>query len=86
MLFRSVARREQALRNVAKVAMDIGAPEVLVVPADISDPEAAKRVIEETISHFGQCKLKKEKKNCVKIKELTIRILTLLSASVAFIV
>ncbi|KAF3323621.1 11-beta-hydroxysteroid dehydrogenase 1B-like protein [Carex littledalei] len=49
-----VARREQALRNVAKVALDIGAPDVLVVPADISDPEAAKRVIEETISHFGK--------------------------------
>ncbi|KAJ4790907.1 11-beta-hydroxysteroid dehydrogenase 1B [Rhynchospora pubera] len=49
-----VARREQALKNVATIALDIGAPDVLVVPADISDPEEAKRVIETTISHFGQ--------------------------------
>lgn len=55
-----VARREQALRNVAKIALDMGAPDVLVVPADISDSDEAKRVIEETISHFGQCKLNKK--------------------------
>jgi 11beta/17beta-hydroxysteroid dehydrogenase len=54
-----VARREQALRNVAKFALDLGAPDVLVAPADISDPEQAKRVIEDTISHFGQRKLHK---------------------------
>jgi 11beta/17beta-hydroxysteroid dehydrogenase len=54
-----VARREQALRNVAKIALDIGAPDVLVVPADISDPEQAKLVIEKTISRFGQRKLHK---------------------------
>ncbi|KAJ3675805.1 hypothetical protein LUZ60_004847 [Juncus effusus] len=49
-----VARREQALKNVAKTARDLGAPDVLVIPADISDPEESKRVVDQTISHFGQ--------------------------------
>ncbi|OAY86090.1 11-beta-hydroxysteroid dehydrogenase 1B-like [Ananas comosus] len=49
-----VARREQALRAVAKTARDLGAPDVIALPADISSSEEAKRIVNETIAHFGQ--------------------------------
>ncbi|XP_038986878.1 11-beta-hydroxysteroid dehydrogenase A-like [Phoenix dactylifera] len=49
-----VARREHALKSVAKTANKLGAPEVLLKPADISIPDESKRIIEETIAHFGQ--------------------------------
>lgn len=49
-----VARREAALKAVAKTALDCGAPDVLVIPADISDCSESKRVVDEAIAHFGQ--------------------------------
>lgn len=49
-----VARTEIALRAVAKTARDLGAPDVLVVPADITKLEEAKRAVEETVAHFGK--------------------------------
>lgn len=49
-----VARREQALKAVAKTARDLGAPDVIALPADISSAEEAKRIVNETITHFGQ--------------------------------
>uniref|UniRef100_A0A0A9GE08 Uncharacterized protein n=1 Tax=Arundo donax TaxID=35708 RepID=A0A0A9GE08_ARUDO len=49
-----VARTEIALRAVAKTARDLGAPDVLVVPADITKVDEAKRVVEETVAHFGK--------------------------------
>ncbi|KAM0935950.1 putative 11-beta-hydroxysteroid dehydrogenase [Dioscorea sansibarensis] len=49
-----VARRENALKEVAKNAREIGSPDVLVIAADVSDSCESKRVIDETISHFGK--------------------------------
>lgn len=51
------ARTEIALRAVAKTARDLGAPDVLVVPADITKVDDAKRAVEETVAHFGKCQL-----------------------------
>ncbi|KAJ6802833.1 11-beta-hydroxysteroid dehydrogenase 1B-like [Iris pallida] len=48
------ARREGALKAVAKAARELGAPDVLVIPADISNRSESKRVVDETIAHFGQ--------------------------------
>jgi 11beta/17beta-hydroxysteroid dehydrogenase len=44
-----------ALRAVAKAARDLGSPDVLVVPADVTKVEEAKRAVEETVAHFGKC-------------------------------
>ncbi|CAL5058079.1 unnamed protein product [Urochloa decumbens] len=49
-----VARRKQALEGVAAAARERGSPDVLVVPADVSDPEQSRRAVEETVSHFGK--------------------------------
>ncbi|WOK97437.1 11-beta-hydroxysteroid dehydrogenase 1B-like [Canna indica] len=49
-----VARRANALHVVAKKAREHGAPDVLVVTADISDPDQSRLAIEETIAHFGR--------------------------------
>ncbi|VAI13201.1 unnamed protein product [Triticum turgidum subsp. durum] len=49
-----VARTEIALRAVAKTARELGAPDTLVVPADITDVDEAKRAVEETLAHFGK--------------------------------
>ncbi|CAN6278647.1 unnamed protein product [Urochloa humidicola] len=49
-----VARRKQALEGVAAAARERGAPDVLVVPADVSDPEQSRRAVEETVAHFGK--------------------------------
>ncbi|KAF0895101.1 hypothetical protein E2562_006808 [Oryza meyeriana var. granulata] len=48
------ARTEIALRAVAKTARELGAPDVLVVPADITKVDDAKRAVEETLAHFGK--------------------------------
>ncbi|CAO2038264.1 unnamed protein product [Urochloa humidicola] len=49
-----VARRKQALEDVAAAARERGSPDVLVVPADVSDPDQSRRAVEETVSHFGK--------------------------------
>ncbi|XP_073006667.1 11-beta-hydroxysteroid dehydrogenase A-like [Typha latifolia] len=49
-----VARRQHALNNVADEARKRGASDVLVLPADISKPEDAKRVVDETVARFGK--------------------------------
>ncbi|KAI4988008.1 hypothetical protein ZWY2020_029638 [Hordeum vulgare] len=49
-----VARTEIALRAVAKTARELGSPDTLVVPADITDVEEARRAVEETVAHFGK--------------------------------
>ncbi|XP_049394214.1 11-beta-hydroxysteroid dehydrogenase A-like [Solanum stenotomum] len=48
------ARREKSLREVAERALDLGAPDVLVVPADVSKVEDCRRVTDKTMSHFGR--------------------------------
>ncbi|XP_077228638.1 11-beta-hydroxysteroid dehydrogenase-like 2 [Tasmannia lanceolata] len=49
-----VARREQALREVANKAKRFGSPGVLVAPADVSKPEHCKKIVEKAVSHFGR--------------------------------
>ncbi|WVZ59723.1 hypothetical protein U9M48_009832 [Paspalum notatum var. saurae] len=49
-----VARRERALEGVAAAALERGAPDVLVFPADVADPEQSRRAVEETVAHFGK--------------------------------
>ncbi|XP_057459471.1 11-beta-hydroxysteroid dehydrogenase A-like isoform X1 [Actinidia eriantha] len=50
------ARRKNSLREVGDRAVLLGSPDVIVVPTDVSKVEDCKRLIDETISHFGQCK------------------------------
>ncbi|XP_077228022.1 11-beta-hydroxysteroid dehydrogenase-like 4A [Tasmannia lanceolata] len=49
-----VARREQALKEVAEKAKRLGSPGVLIVPADVSKPEDCKKIVEKAVSHFGK--------------------------------
>ncbi|KAJ4818753.1 11-beta-hydroxysteroid dehydrogenase 1B [Rhynchospora pubera] len=49
-----VARREDALKAVAKASLSLGAPDVITLVADISDPEESKRVVDQTVAHFGK--------------------------------
>jgi NAD(P)-dependent dehydrogenase (short-subunit alcohol dehydrogenase family) len=51
-----VARRQDALKAVAKAALCLGAPDVITLTADISDPDESKRVVDQTVKHFGKCK------------------------------
>lgn len=52
-----VARREGSLHEVAAKAIDLGSPDVLVVPGDVAMPEDCKAFVQATVERFGQCKL-----------------------------
>ncbi|XP_043694997.1 11-beta-hydroxysteroid dehydrogenase A-like [Telopea speciosissima] len=49
-----VARREESLRKVAEKAGNLGSPDVLVVPADVSRVDQCKQFIDEAVNHFGR--------------------------------
>ncbi|KAJ4962916.1 hypothetical protein NE237_022855 [Protea cynaroides] len=49
-----IARREDKLKVVAKKAGQLGSPDVLVVPADVTKVDDCKRFIEEAVNHFGK--------------------------------
>lgn len=49
-----LARRKRALEGVAAAARERGAPDVLVLPADVSDADESRRAVEETVAHFGK--------------------------------
>lgn len=51
-----VARREWSLRKVADQAFELGAPDVLILPGDVANPEDSKRFVQATINHYGRCK------------------------------
>lgn len=51
-----VARRERRLFEVANRAYQLCAPEVIVVGADVSKIEDCKRLVDETVDHFGRRK------------------------------
>jgi 11beta/17beta-hydroxysteroid dehydrogenase len=51
-----VARREASLREVGDVALGLGSPGVLVLPADVSKPRDCEGFIDDTISYFGRRK------------------------------
>ncbi|KAI3506802.1 hypothetical protein L1887_21366 [Cichorium endivia] len=50
-----VARREELLTVVAGKAKELGAPEAIVIKADVSKRQDCKRFVDETIKHFGKC-------------------------------
>lgn len=58
------ARREERLKAVATKAVGLGSPDAIVICADVSEVEDCKRLVNETMDHFGQCmstKMKGEK-------------------------
>lgn len=51
------ARRERSLQEVAERAHDLGSPDVVVILADVSKMEDCRRVVDQTMNHFGRCKM-----------------------------
>uniref|UniRef100_A0A0E0FBZ9 Uncharacterized protein n=1 Tax=Oryza meridionalis TaxID=40149 RepID=A0A0E0FBZ9_9ORYZ len=51
-----VARREWSLRKVADQAFELGAPDVIILPGDVANPEDCKRFVQAAIDHYGRCK------------------------------
>ncbi|GAB2250204.1 hypothetical protein Droror1_Dr00013563 [Drosera rotundifolia] len=48
------ARREDRLRQVAETASKLGSSDVLIVVVDVSKANDCRRMVQETIDHFGQ--------------------------------
>ncbi|XVF08667.1 hypothetical protein REPUB_Repub07fG0022500 [Reevesia pubescens] len=48
------ARREKSLQEVADRARDLGSPDVITIRADVSKVDDCKRLVEETVNHFGR--------------------------------
>ncbi|KAH7865293.1 hypothetical protein Vadar_004792 [Vaccinium darrowii] len=48
------ARRENRLREVTDRALELGAPDVIAVRADVSSVDDCRRIVEETVKHFGR--------------------------------
>ncbi|XVF49579.1 hypothetical protein PTKIN_Ptkin04bG0023800 [Pterospermum kingtungense] len=48
------ARREKSLEEVADRARDLGSPDVLTIQADVSKIDDCRRLVEETMNHFGR--------------------------------
>ncbi|KAH7866158.1 hypothetical protein Vadar_016498 [Vaccinium darrowii] len=48
------ARRENRLREVADRVLELGAPDVIAVRADVSNVDDCRRFVEETVKHFGR--------------------------------
>nr|XP_009778660.1 PREDICTED: 11-beta-hydroxysteroid dehydrogenase 1B-like isoform X2 [Nicotiana sylvestris]XP_016503681.1 PREDICTED: 11-beta-hydroxysteroid dehydrogenase 1B-like isoform X2 [Nicotiana tabacum] len=49
-----VARREEQLRKVAEKARSLGSPDVLSIRADVSNVDDCKRLVDQTVNHFGR--------------------------------
>ncbi|XP_010271121.1 PREDICTED: 11-beta-hydroxysteroid dehydrogenase-like 4A isoform X2 [Nelumbo nucifera] len=49
-----VARREAKLQSVAERTRQLGSPDVVIVPADVSMAAECKRFVEEAVNHFGR--------------------------------
>ncbi|XP_051204827.2 11-beta-hydroxysteroid dehydrogenase 1A-like [Lolium perenne] len=49
-----VARREASLGEVADNASALGAPGVLVLPADVSKPDDCQKFVNDTVAYFGR--------------------------------
>ncbi|KAI9079776.1 hypothetical protein K1719_038397 [Acacia pycnantha] len=49
-----VARREDLLRSVLDKALQLGSPDAIIIPADVSNIQDSQRFVDQTISHFGQ--------------------------------
>ncbi|KAK6148055.1 hypothetical protein DH2020_018967 [Rehmannia glutinosa] len=48
------ARRERSLQDVAERARNLGSPDVVVVHADVSKVDDCRRVVDQTMNHFGR--------------------------------
>ncbi|GER45504.1 11-beta-hydroxysteroid dehydrogenase 1B [Striga asiatica] len=48
------ARREGSLGDVAERARDLGSPDVIVIRADVSKVEDCRRIVDQTMNHFGR--------------------------------
>ncbi|XP_074315125.1 11-beta-hydroxysteroid dehydrogenase A-like [Silene latifolia] len=48
------ARREKSLREVAALCLELGAPDAIVVKADVAKVEDCRRIVDHTISHYGR--------------------------------
>lgn len=48
------ARREHQLEEVADAARQIGSPDVITIRADVSKVEDCRRLVEDTVIHFGR--------------------------------
>lgn len=53
-----VARRETPLEEVAVEARYYGSPDVITIRADVSKLQDCRRIIDNTMNHFGRCKCK----------------------------
>ncbi|KAK4256920.1 hypothetical protein QN277_006581 [Acacia crassicarpa] len=49
-----VARREDRLRSVLYNALQLGSPDAIIIPADVSNIQDSQRFVDQTINHFGQ--------------------------------
>lgn len=49
-----VARREWSLRQVADKALELGAPDVLILPGDVSNSEDCTRFVQATIDRYSR--------------------------------
>lgn len=52
-----VARREQRLRAISENARRLGAPNVMIVAADVVKEDDCRRFINETINQYGRGKI-----------------------------
>ncbi|RCV06526.1 hypothetical protein SETIT_1G170000v2 [Setaria italica] len=49
-----IRARRSTRWKASPAARERGAPDVLVVPGDVSDPEQSRRAVEETVAYFGK--------------------------------
>ncbi|KAK4258060.1 hypothetical protein QN277_007566 [Acacia crassicarpa] len=49
-----VARREDRLRSVLDKALQLGSPDAIIIPADVSNIQDSQKFVDKTINHFGQ--------------------------------
>lgn len=48
------ARRDRSLNEVAEGARELGSPDVITIQADVSKAEDCRRIVDQTMSHFGR--------------------------------
>ncbi|KAL5543855.1 hypothetical protein UlMin_007639 [Ulmus minor] len=48
------ARRVDRLKAVADKALRLGSPDAIVIPADVSVVDDCRKLVDETVNHFGQ--------------------------------
>ncbi|CAN1242260.1 11-beta-hydroxysteroid dehydrogenase 1B [Linum perenne] len=66
-----VARREKGLREVVDLALEMGSPQVIMIIADVQKVEDCRRIVTQTINHFGRSIMVNTKSsfNCINSTE-----------------